>query len=686
MPTATLERAKSKQDFLKECMADQGDDAAALAICTAKWKAKQLSDFVDNGRLHLAAPVELSDAAEPEQKSRFGMLAYTGKIIDLGYWGRFVIDLAGISTKPKIPILREHMRDRVVGMADDFSQTADGLMVTGDFSDATPDGREVLALAREGFPWQASIGVKARKILALDKGATHEVNGQLVEGPADVWLESDVDEVSFVALGADDDTAAIAMSQPPNLEEKKMPDQNVIEASARESAANQAAQEALEKAKLHASQEATLAERDRVVKISDRCRIAGLSAEFAKGLVGTGASESAASEAIFTELAKSQKPLGVQPAVDLVADESDKIRLAATDAFALRAGLRVEKPAVGWESFRGMSISDFARECLSRSGVQTRGLSRREIADMIIKGQRSLAASTSDFTSVFKDVSNKALQRAYQEAPQTWRPLVNTTTVSDFKTQYGIALSDGPGLDLVAELGEYKVGKLNDKQESYAVKKYGKMLSMSWEMIVNDDIRAFVRVPAILGAAAQRKESDIVWALITANASMTDGYAIFHANHANLEATTKTTVSSAALAAGRLAMRKQKGFGPDTPYLDLMPAFLLVPLEQELSAEVILRSPGSLDTQVNAGVVNPWNGRLTPIAEPRLSANSTTAWYLAASPSQIDTIEVAYLEGNQAPYITENEEFKSDAITYKVRHVFGAGVMDYRGLFKNPGA
>ncbi|MEO5375977.1 MAG: hypothetical protein H7840_17265, partial [Alphaproteobacteria bacterium] len=42
---------------------------------------------------------------------------------------------------------------------------------------------------------------------------------------------------------------------------------------------------------------------------------------------------------------------------------------------------------------------------------------------------------------------------------------------------------------------------------------------------------------------------------------------------------------------------------------------------------------------------------LAVIAEPRLDDTSTTAWYLAADPAQIDTIEYAYLEGQIGVHI-----------------------------------
>ena len=77
---------------------------------------------------------------------------------------------------------------------------------------------------------------------------------------------------------------------------------------------------------------------------------------------------------------------------------------------------------------------------------------------------------------------------------------------------------------------------------------------------------------------------------------------------------------------------------------------------------------------------------LAPISEPRLDAASATAWYLAASPNQIDTIEYAYLEGQQGAYIETRNGFDVDGVEIKCRLDFGAKAIDWRGLYKNPGA
>ena len=73
------------------------------------------------------------------------------------------------------------------------------------------------------------------------------------------------------------------------------------------------------------------------------------------------------------------------------------------------------------------------------------------------------------------------------------------------------------------------------------------------------------------------------------------------------------------------------------------------------------------------------------IADARLDANSTTAWYLAAG-NDFDTVEVAYLDGNKTPFIEEQAGWSSDGVEVKVRMDAGVAPLEYRTLYKNPGA
>lgn len=161
--------------------------------------------------VELSAPIEFLKA-EPDQKGKtFKIEAYTGVVVDR-WWGKLAIAVDGITAADKMPILRDHMRSQIVGYS--TKSWKDGsFFVSGQFSDVTQVADEVRGLADEGFPWQASIGVTPLKILSLEGDGEAEVNGQTLKGPAEIWLESEVFETSFVPLGADGNTSVATFSK-----------------------------------------------------------------------------------------------------------------------------------------------------------------------------------------------------------------------------------------------------------------------------------------------------------------------------------------------------------------------------------------------------------------------------------------------------------------------------------------
>ncbi|MBB5224371.1 phage major head subunit gpT-like protein, partial [Amaricoccus macauensis] len=239
-----------------------------------------------------------------------------------------------------------------------------------------------------------------------------------------------------------------------------------------------------------------------------------------------------------------------------------------------------------------------------------------------------------------------------------------------------------PQLLEVGESGEFKRGTLGESKESYKVKTYGRVVAITRQVLINDDLDAFTRIPAMYGNSIAQLESDVVWGIITANPAMADGNTLFHTSHKNL-AGTGTALAVDAVGAARAAMAKQTGLDKKT-VLNVRPAFLIVPASLELKAEQLVAQ--NLVPAATSSVVPQSIRTLAPISEPRLDAASETAWYLAASPNQIDTIEYAYLEGQQGAYIETRNGFDVDGVEIKCRLDFGATAIDWRGLYKNPGA
>jgi hypothetical protein len=322
-----------------------------------------------------------------------------------------------------------------------------------------------------------------------------------------------------------------------------------------------------------------------------------------------------------------------------------------------------------------MTLLELSREFLASAGVNVRGMSRDEIATRALH-------STSDFPEILAAVTNKTLRQAYEAYPQTFKPFCRQVQASDFRDITRVQLGEAPQLQKVNEAGEFKRGTIGEARERYRVETYGRVVGITRQTIINDDLDAFTRLPAMYGTAIATLESDVVWAILTANAAMGDGVALFHATHKNL-ASSGSALSTASIGEARASMAKQTGIDKKT-VLNIRPTYLLVPVSLELAAEQLLAQ--NLTPTKTADVVPQSIRSLAVIAEPRLDTVSQTGWFLTASPAQIDTLEYAYLEGQQGAYIETRNGFDVDGVEIKCRLDFGAKAIDWRGLYKNPGS
>ncbi|TWT68633.1 hypothetical protein [Crateriforma conspicua] len=118
-------------------------------------------------------------------------------------------------TRKSRPILKDHDRGSIVGHTDDIAITDKSLQVAGVISGVGSTAQEVIATSENGFPWQASLGASADKVVFIPEGKSAKANGRDHKGPVYIARKSTLGEVSFVALGADDNTEArVAANQP----------------------------------------------------------------------------------------------------------------------------------------------------------------------------------------------------------------------------------------------------------------------------------------------------------------------------------------------------------------------------------------------------------------------------------------------------------------------------------------
>jgi hypothetical protein len=417
--------------------------------------------------------------------------------------------------------------------------------------------------------------------------------------------------------------------------------------------------------------DATEAERKRVAEITRLTRKHGISQDFSDKMITDGLTLDQARAKILDEWTKQDDdPATKNNTPAEVADTSKARREAVTNALLHRYNPGVYKLSDHGRQYRGLTLLEIGREFV---GVEkARGMGKMELA-------RGVFHTTSDFPEVLANVVNKTLRDAYNESPQTFEFMVRRVPVSDFKQVSRTQLGEAPKLELVDEHGEYKRGTVGEAAEKYSLATYGKIVAITRQVIINDDLDAFTRLPAMFGRQAANLESDLVWGVITDNADMADGTALFHADHGNL-AGAGAAISVTSLGEGRAAMRTQTGVDGETK-LNIFPVWLAVPAALETDAErFILQIVETMTDEVN-----PFKGKLKVAAEPRLDDDSAARWYLFASTSQLDMIELGTLDGERGPQIETRDGFDIDGMEVKARMDLAAKAIDWRGMWRNDG-
>lgn len=424
------------------------------------------------------------------------------------------------------------------------------------------------------------------------------------------------------------------------------------------------------------------AEHARVNTIRNEVSRARLPAELADTLIAENVTVDAARTRIIDAIATASPTITNYGPATIPAAQFAARAEAMSQAILHRANPRnqLSEDARG---FAGRRLVVLARDWLDGLGVNTRNMGDAQVAREVFRyrapsniGQHS----TSDFPSLLATTVGRTLRRSYELAPKTFQAFCRPTTAPDFRPVTRVALSDISAMKQVAEGAEYQYATIGDSAEQYLLSKWGQIIPFTWESIINDDLSAFDRVPMAMGQEAAQVQGDVVYAILLSNPLMADTIALFHASHGNL-AGTGTAISINSLSAMRQAMRNQKG--PKGRFLNLTPATLIVGPAKEQEANQFT-SPNYL--AATNGTINPeYNRSLSVTVEPRITDLS---WFGSADPNTqpIDTIETAELAGEEGLHTEQRQSFETDGIEVKARITFAAKAIDWRGMYKNPGA
>lgn len=390
---------------------------------------------------------------------------------------------------------------------------------------------------------------------------------------------------------------------------------------------------------------------------------------------------------LLAKLSGGAAPLATSPPTDVHAgpDEADKFRAAGTASVLARAGQlqgAERDRALQGNPLANLTLSGLAEACLQRAGVNTRAMTRTEMAQRVLAVQ-----TTGDFTVLLENALHKVIIGAYNAQAWTWPRFCKIGTLSDYRPHGRYQLSSFSDLSEVLESGEYADGVLEDgKKESITGKRKGRILQLTPEVIVNDDLGFTVDLAATLGRAAGRTIEKDVYALLALNSgagpTLSDTKALFHTDHLNIDSTSAAPTVTSLDAAAQI-LRSQKDVGGND-YLDLEPAIWLGPVTKAGAARVVVNSEYDPDATNKLQRYNIARSIVRDVvSSPRLSGNR---WYMFADPNIAPVIEVAFLDGVQVPQIKQDENFRTEGVAWRVTHKYGVAGVSYIGAVTNAGA
>ena len=664
-----------------------------------------------------AAASEQSDGALP----RFSMVAYTGgPIRTLGFAYPVVVNLDGmtIPTQQR-PVRFQHSALEGVGHTQRIAIEDGKLFSEGVVSRDTPAAQEIVASGKKGFPWQASIGASVDELEFIKRDVAVTINGRKFTGPIYVAHKTTLNEISFVDLGADQQTSAtIAAQHTTNQEKQTMPDTSKdqstttsqgstsIEASQptptppMSQSLNQTANITASDPAAEIDQITTRArnESQRRVQIQEMtAEVLASRPELADEL---GKLAHAALEAGWKpdkyqlevmRLGRSYNGIGGPRRQD---DRLDGSVVEA--AMCMAGGLETETletnfsertlDAANRQYRHGLGLCETLLIFAQANGY--RGYGRSDLKGLLqfaFADVQAAGLSTMSLPGILSNVANKFLRAGFDAVESTWRDIAAIRSVRDFKQVSSYSLTGGFVYEEIAPGGELKHATVGETAYTNQAKTYGRMFGIDRRDLINDDLDALTAVPRRLGRGGALKLNEVFWSTFLNNAGF------FTAGNKNYAEGAETALGIDALTQAETMFLDQTD--PDGHPLAVAPVILLVPNALYVPATQVMNSTELRDpaSTKKTPVANPHAGKFRPVRSSYLSntnypGNSTKAWYLLADPNDMPVIEVAFLNGQQQPTVeSADADFNNLGIQMRGYHDFGCALQEPRGGIRMKG-
>jgi hypothetical protein len=293
---------------------------------------------------------------------------------------------------------------------------------------------------------------------------------------------------------------------------------------------------------------------------------------------------------------------------------------------------------------------------------------------------------TGAFTSIVKDVAHNRLMKGFMGVPADWRKVVSdVVSCEDLKERTVTIFSGTPVLPDKNEHEGFEEVTPTDDEETYTPTEKGRIFSITMNARANDQIGAFNKWAEREGKAATNTiNKAIFYTNLDANPTMRDSNSLIDTtNHSNLAT---AALSRANLETGIGLMLAQTGEAGEKimampRYIVTHPDILLTAIDLT-SREVRLGATVAVTGEPNA--LGP-GGMFALEAFPSSWISTTKDAYLIADPASHPTFEIAFLNGRENPEILQEAAgtgaaFTHNVIRFRTQMVFGAKVLDWRGI------
>lgn len=608
--------------------------------------------------IQTAATATIEAGKADGQLPKFAIHGYTGGQMKLAGW-RYptVLDLEGLqAARQDIPALRQHSDESIVGHSTSVEINADGVFIEGVISGTGAAAAEVVANAKNGFGWQASVGADPGKVEHLAAGKTINVNGRSFVGPMHIVRSAVISEISFVPRGADSATSAAIAAQETSMELETDPDTLERDRYRGIKAAFQPQWDSLQANGINPDEMF-----DRAVNEKWTVPRAELEVERAsrpRASMGNSRGIAAASSQSVIEAAMCQA-LNL-PNLDKV--YSDEQLQSAHSAFHGRMGIQQLL-------LMGASANGYVVPAGSR--ITAGNLREVLLHAMPATGVRATGFSTFSTPGILSTTANRAAAAGYEEADSTWRQIAQIKSVDDFRGVSTLRLLDNLDYDEIGPDGEFKHGDISEETYERRAKTYGRMFAFTRTDIINDDLGLFDDMKKRLGLAGGVKVSDVAWAAFLNNATF------FTAGHLNYDEDTDTALGTdgAALALAEILFSKLKS--PDGKIIGGDASNLVIPPELAVKARMLYGETNAGSVIADDTIATAFRAMYRPVKQARLSDSaypgySATAWYLLRDPRVAAVVALSFLNGRQTPIVEEAQaDFHQLGIQMRTYHDFG---------------